>query len=83
MRNFVVQTSPLVSAMSNSFRDYFHLKNDFPDLLGSLSSQAIVLANKEVKKVLREKGSSIKHVVPSSTTALFGSPYSVVCFRAE
>ena len=63
--------SLLISAMSRSIFDYFHLKNGHPDPRSQLPSQALALANKGAKKVLREKGNSIKHVVPSNTTAPF------------
>lgn len=50
--------------MSRSIRDYFSVRDGLPDPKGSLSSQvssrAIALANKEVEKVLQEKGNSEK-----------------------
>ena len=49
---------------SRSIRDYFHVSDGLLDPRGSLSSQlapqAIAQANKEVEKVLKETGNSVK-----------------------
>ena len=63
-----------------SILSYFKPKDGLPDPNGSLSSilpsQAIALANKEVEKVISEKGDTKKHGATATeyrSVALWGS----------